>query len=155
MTLRSNLLQFIAGLVFERPVRRLTTDQIRQRLTTGGDTVVTAMRATRDTDAHQRVATHIIGIERWGQARIRELLTGTHIVEEYDHYRPANASMAQLAETMVHTRAETLALLDQLSTAGITLTQQVPHNMFGQMTLAGWLQYLNAHATLESRKLGK
>lgn len=155
MTLRSRFLHLIAGLVFERPVRRLTVEQLRQRLSNGGTTVVTAMRATSDTDAHQRVATHIIGIERWGQARMRELLTGTHIVEEYDHYRPANASMAQLAETMTTTRAETIAILDQLSAAGIALTRQTPHNMFGPMTLAGWLQYLDAHATLESRKLHK
>ena len=155
MTIRANVLHFIAGLVFERPVRSLSADQLRLRLSNGGTTVVAAMRAASDTPTNQGIATHIIGIERWGQARVRELHTGTHTVEEYDHYRPATASMAQLAETMATTRAETIAILDQLSAAGIALTQQVAHNMFGAMTLAGWLQYLAAHASLESRKLRK
>ncbi|MFM7679694.1 MAG: DinB family protein [Roseiflexaceae bacterium] len=155
MTIRARFLHFIAGFVFERPVRRLSADQIRQRLSNGVTTVVAAMRAASDTHTHQRVATHIIGIERWGQARLRELLTRTHTSEEYDHYRPAVASMTHLADLMTNTRAETIAVFDQLCAAGITTTQVAHHNMFGAMTLAGWLQYLNAHASLESRKLRK
>ncbi|MCE2849904.1 MAG: DinB family protein [Roseiflexaceae bacterium] len=155
MTIRSSILHVIAGLVFERPVRTLSTEQLRLRLSNSGNMVVAAMRAAGDTSTHQGVATHIIGIERWGQARLRELLTRTHTSEEYDRYRPAVASMTHLAELMASTRAETIAVFDQLCAAGIATTQVTHHNMFGAMTLAGWLQYLAAHASLESRKLRK
>jgi hypothetical protein len=155
VTIRSTMLHFVAGLVFERPVRTLSADQLRMRLSDGGNIVVAAMRAASDTSTHQRIATHIIGIECWGQARLRELLTRSHTSEEYDRYRPAATSLIHLAELMTSTRAETIAVFDQLCAAGIAPTQVAHHNMFGAMTVAGWLQYLHAHASLESRKLRK
>lgn len=155
MSVRSVLLHTVAHLVFERPAQSLTSAHMQQRLTTGGDAVVAAMRHTSDTPAHQAIATHIIGIERWGQARLRDALTHTSTVEAYDHYRPASAPMAQLAALMHATRADTCALAVQLADPANNAAHTAQHNTFGALSIAGWLQYLHRHSIMESRKLGK
>lgn len=155
MDIKAWLLHRIAQHFFVRPVRHISTAQMRTRLQTGGDVIAHTMMQAADTHAHQRVATHIIGIERWSQARLRDILTATPHTEEYDHYRPADAPMPQLAEIMRATRADTLALYAQLVDAGVVATQTARHNTFGDMSMLGWLQYLYLHGDLERRKLGK
>lgn len=155
MGIKSTLLHVVTALVFERPVRGLDADSMRNRLIQSGDAMVSAIRTAGDITANQDTATHIIGIERWGQARLRDALNGSYTSEEYDGYRPASAPITQLADLMQTTRAETVAVLAQLVSAGIPLTTTIPHNTFGDMTVAGWLQYIQGHGAIESRKLRK
>jgi hypothetical protein len=84
------------------------------------------------------------------------LLGATPFREEYDNYQPpAHHTVAELADIMQQTRAQSCAIVQQLADANIDLQQRVSHNQFGTLTASGWLVYIRSHATIESKKLHK
>jgi hypothetical protein len=63
--------------------------------------------------------------------------------------------MAGMAQAFTTTRAETLAVVDQLIAANIDDTPKAPHNQMGPLTARGWMRYLHMHSTWEAKKLKK
>lgn len=135
----------------ERGARHMSYDDLAQRLRTSGERVSARFGAAADTSANRLAANHIIGIERWGQHRLRTLLGEPLVMDEYDGYRPGEEmTMAALSEAFESTRAGTLQLIDALQQAGVPVTQTAPHNDLGDFSVGGWLYYLDSHATRES-----
>jgi hypothetical protein len=73
--------------------------------------------------------------------------------DEYDSYRPQDMPWADLQSLFHATRSETISLVKSLRMANIDLHTRVPHNSIGSLSLLGWLAYINAHASMESRKI--
>ena len=149
MGVRSTLVNSFLG----RPFNRFNAEQIAQRLELSGRTLERTVAAAADSPHNRSLLSHIIGIERWGQSRLRVPLGAALTRDEYDGYRPArDADWPALQTAFAATRRETVALTQQL---GAALDQPVTvlHNQFGQLRLRSWLRYLDLHANLEVKKL--
>jgi hypothetical protein len=146
---------FFRKLIIDRKSNGLTLPQLRENLQQETQAVLHHHTQAADTEKNKAQMRHIIGIERWGQSRLRTLLGEPLLTrEEYDNYAPADSlSMAELGETFAETRERLLGLIGELENAGISPTKTIPHNQMGNMTLRSWLYYLNFHATNEARQI--
>jgi hypothetical protein len=150
------LFGFAAHLLFERPGRTLDYAAHITDLRESGDTLVTRFRTARDDQHNRTLLRHIIGIEHWAQARLRELLGAAPFREEYDKYQPsAQLTVSELAQVLQQTRQQSCAITQQLADAHVDLQQRVTHNQFGPLSVSGWLVYIRSHGMLESKKLHK
>lgn len=147
---------FAAHVFFERPGRTLDYTAHVNGLRTSGEMLVTQFRTARDNQHNRTLIRHIIGIEHWAQARLRELLGAAPFREEYDKYQPsAQLTVSELAHVMQQTRQQSCAIVQQLADAHIDLNQRITHNQFGPLSASGWLVYIRSHAVIESKKLHK
>lgn len=138
----------------ERGARGKSYAELTERLAREQESVAQRMAQAADTPRNRAVAAHIIGIERWGQRRLRTLLGEPLLHDEYDGYRPSGElAPAALAEEFRATRQATVALAQELAAAGADLNATVPHNDAGPMRAGGWLNYLNMHASMEAKRL--
>lgn len=138
----------------ERQARGKSYADFQRALQSTGTTVHERFRASADSPAHRQAGRHIIGIEAWSQSRLRVALGAPLQMDEYDGYAPPETQeLAALAETFAGTRAATAQLVSELEAASVPLTRKVPHNDLGELSVAGWLSYIIAHAGRESRRL--
>jgi hypothetical protein len=143
-----------AQVAFELPGRRRLLATYAPRLERAGETVLSRIAAVPHTEFNHRVVTHIIGIERWGQQRLKVALGEPLLDDEYTGYRPPkDAPWDGLSEQFLATRRATVELVDALVEADADPQQLIPHNGYGPLTVRGWLQYLITHADFESKKL--
>jgi hypothetical protein len=150
----SRIIHFVGGIFFERPVRGMSAEGMRAKLSTSQSTFLAALRDKSDSVANKELLAHIIGIEQWAHARIKQAYTGVIITEEYDGYRPApDTSYADLVHIADTTRTDSIALLHTVITANIALTTPIEHPQFGSLSLAAWFQYIMSHSMIEAKKL--
>jgi hypothetical protein len=153
MGVRENVRHAAAVLVFEVPNRTKALDIFRKQLEASGKRLLARVNALSDTEFNRRVFNHIIGIERWGQRRLRVALGEPFIHDEYNGYRPPReADWETLKREFQTTRADTVALVGQLQQADIT-NVRILHNFYGNLSVRSWLRYLEMHAGWESRKM--
>ncbi len=139
---------------FERSARGATYTELTQRLTDSQSDLATRLRQAGDTPRNRKQACHLIGIERWGQRRLRVALGEPFVRDEYDAYCPdSNLGMTALTQAFIETRAETVTLASALEQKQIPLTKQVVHNDAGELSVGAWLGYLNSHAVREGKQL--
>lgn len=144
----------VTGMMFERPAQKLTLDQLGSLLEQSGSDLMDRFAAAPATDANGDQLRHIIGIERWGQSRLRVALGDALQDDDYDAYRPADdLDWDALQEMFRVTRADTLALAHALDRAGLDTTVTVPHNQYGKLTVYAWLRYLDVHSKLEGQRI--
>lgn len=153
MSLLSPVYRAAGKFVFNRPARKKVYAQVIHSLKQNQDNVLARLEAAEQSDRNHAVMTHIIGIERWAQARLRTLLGEPMDGGEYDPYRPsADTPWSELATLFEDARQETIELARTLEAKGIE-TETAPHNMFGDLTPRGWMVYLEGHAATESKRL--
>jgi hypothetical protein len=153
MTLQSKLKSWIAGFLIERPAKKLTLAQLAASLEASGLQMEQRMVESGDTPSNRERAYHIIGIERWGQRRLQVALGGELIMDRYHEYRPApDLDWQELRATFRATRQDTIALVERIEKAGVDAVL-VPHNDFGDLSVRGWLRYLDYHASLEGKRI--
>jgi hypothetical protein len=148
----------IIGSIFRRFTelsgQKLKLAEWPDELEKSGEVVNGRFQASTGTNKHHSTGRHIIGIERWGQSRLRVFLGEKLVMDEYDGHQPAtDLDMAALADAFTETRQATVALAAQLHEASLSETKTVPHNDMGDLTVRGWLAYLNTHASRESGRL--
>ncbi len=142
-----------ADFILERPVRGKSFAQLADKLALSGQILEDRIRRARDTERNRQILSHIIGIERWGQSRLRVFLGEPLALDEYDGYRPPqDAGWDELGQAFQATRRQTLALIQELASRDPGATTRVPHNQFGPLTARGWIRYLDFHANAESKK---
>lgn len=147
------LRETITNRFLERPFKGLTAEQMAERLELDGRTLERTFAAAKDSEANRRLLSHITGIERWGQSRLRVALGAPLVMDEYDGYRPPReANWVELQDAFHSTRQETVALARQMDHA-LAAGVKTPHNQFGPLTVRSWLRYLNIHANMEAKKL--
>ena len=151
-----SLVQRLIGLarrpMAEGAARGKNLEQLGADLQASGATMDARLARAADTPGHREAIAHWVGIERWGQRRLRVAL-GEPFVEDGHHpYRPDVAEgMEALGRAFRATRAETVALVGRLREAGVDTSTTVRHNDLGELTVAGWLAYLIQHPEQESR----
>ncbi len=154
MGLKTSIFGMIRYLMFERSANKLTLDQLADNLAKDGSKIKERISKAPDNDRNRNQLIHIIGIERWGQSRLKVALGETFIRDEYDGYSPpVTASWNELRTAFHEMRDETVSITRELSKANITSERTVHHNDFGDMSLHGWLRYLTFHANQESRRI--
>lgn len=127
--------------------------QMAQTLAHSGKALSQQFEKLSNNDRNRQVLNHIIGIERWGQSRLRVALGEALVRDEYNGYRPARETdWVTLKQQFTETRAATVALVQDLDKAGV-VSRKVWHNRYGEITVKGWLRYLNIHANMESKKM--
>lgn len=143
----------IALLIIELPARIAGLNRLITRLEKNGQALEKRFLKINDRAANQQILTHMIGIERWGQRRLRVALGESLVTEEYDHYRPAQQDWRMLQQTFLSVRQETVSLGKSLRMAGVDPNTRILHNQFGEISLLGWFYYLNIHASIESLQI--
>lgn len=149
MSLRSTFVNLLLGRAF----KGMDADAIARRLELSGRTLERTFAAAQESPHNRALLSHITGIERWGQSRLRVALGAPLVRDEYDSYRPPReADWTALQSAFAATRTETVAITRQL---GAALDQPIAvlHNQFGPLRLRTWLRYLDMHASMEAKKL--
>ena len=146
-------LNFLKGRM-ENASTKQTFDALIADLQSGGVKLNTTLAQKPDADKNRSTLAHIIGIERWGQHRLRSLLGEPLVIDEYDGYCPAKTtSWPELVKLFATTRAESVTLAQNLQQRGIGKSVTVPHNSFGDLSVGAWLSYLTAHASREALQI--
>lgn len=154
MSIADTIVHTLSKPFIEWPVWGKSLDAMAGQLERGLEPILDRFQRGGDSEQNRRVLSHIIGIERWGQNRLRMFLGNPLVMDEYNGYRPSReTSGAELVEMMKSTRAETVALARQIGGQGASTVKTMPHNQFGPLTPRGWMFYLYFHARAESRKM--
>lgn len=142
-------------LMIDRKAKKLTVNELVGMLRSNHQTLLEQVRAAPDNETNRRQLSHAIGIERWGQSRLRVALGDPLNMEEYNRYRPKReVAMEQLVEQFDTTRQETLAIAEELTAVSTNIgDNQIEHNMMGPMTVRSWLYYLDMHSNFELQKV--
>ncbi|MEM7130925.1 MAG: hypothetical protein AAF702_31680 [Chloroflexota bacterium] len=131
-----------------------SVEALMSELAKSKESIANQLASAEDTDGHREKLAHVIGIERWGQSRLKVALGESLKMDEYDGYRPETTkTVSELAEDFSQTRDETLAIAEQLKAIPGVETQTVTHNDMGEMRVRSWLQYLEMHAAFELRRV--
>ena len=126
--------------------------QLAAELEASGDTMNARLTGVADTPGNRDAIAHWVGIERWGQRRLRVALGEALLDDGHHPYRPDETDGVEaLRRAFTETRAETLALARELRAAGVDPSTTVRHNDLGELTVTGWLAYLLQHPEQESR----
>lgn len=149
-----SLLGSVIRFFLELQVANRSYDQVAQQLQSSQKSVSDRIFNASEKHNNHKLARHIVGMERWGQHRLRCALGEPLVMDDVDGYiLKESHSGGHIAQDFDIARRETLALVQVLSsTAGIE-KQKVHHNELGPLSVKGWLMYLNAHAEIESKKL--
>lgn len=136
----------------QRRSRGRSLAELADALAASADTVTERIAAAADTPANREAANHIYGIESWGRNRLGVARGAPLVLDGYRPYRlPDDTPIAELAAAFAAGRAATVTLARELAAAGIDPATTVRHNDLGELSVAGWLHYLEAHASRESR----
>lgn len=146
------LVGLFVGALVERPARRMGPAALVARLEAGRAGVPALLEGAGDAAAVKQLR-HVIGIERWGQRRLRVALGDVaYQRDEHQAYLPSEAeTRAQLLERFDAVRVETVDLARRL-VAEARLGEKVEHNALGPVTALGWLRYLQMHGEWEARR---
>ena len=144
---------WFAYLLIELPARRIGMDHLIERLEKSNGLLERRITAASRRPQNQDILSRMIGIERWGQRCLRAALGEPLHLEDYEAFCPSGQAWSELHDTLRAARQNTIRLGKTLRMAGVDPTTLIPHNQFGEMSLLGWLYYLNLHANLVSLRL--
>lgn len=151
-----SIVQKLIGLV-RRPMAEMHArgndiEDLAGELEASGRQLEERMAGKPDKPTNREAVAHWVGIERWGQRRLRVALGEPFVEDEHHPYRPdVEKTFEALRKDFAETRAQTVALAKQLDEADVDPDMTVPHNDLGDMSLRGWLAYLIQHPDQESR----
>ena len=127
-------------------------EDLADELETSGHDMMRRMEGKPDTNGNREAVAHWIGIERWGQRRLKVTLGEPLVMDEHYPYKPeGEKSFEELTKVFAETRKDTVALARTLDEAGVDPDGTVPHNDLGDLTVRGWLAYLIQHPDQEAR----
>jgi hypothetical protein len=154
MGVKETITAFVAQQFIEKPAGKKSVADLASELALGSQTIDERAAKAGDAEKANVVLRHIIGIERWGQRRLRVFLGDKPTNDEYDGYQPgADLTPEQMRECFRTTRSETVKLAERLARSKVAPDATVQHNSFGPISLRAWLGYLHAHANRESKRM--
>ena len=126
--------------------------ELADELEASGRVMDERMAGKPDTPGNREAIAHWVGIERWGQRRLRVALGEPLVEDAYHPYRPDKAEGVEaLREAFAETREGTVALARDLADEGVDPERTIRHNDLGDLSVRGWLAYLIQHPEQESR----
>ena len=150
MGLKEAVSHFAGRVFFDQPARKLSLGEHADALRRSGKDIEARLAGAAGDDRQRAALRHVIGIERWGQSRLRVFLGDAFASAGHrPHLPPESASWQELVREFGEMRAQTVALAERLAAENPTST--VPHNQFGELSAHGWLRYLNGHGARELR----
>jgi hypothetical protein len=149
----SPFLSLAKNLLIEWPAAGRSYGQLATTLERSGLKLQARLAGAPDAPANRKQLCHIIGLERWGQRRLRSALGEPPAADEMDDYIPPAIPVPDLVAALAATRTETVVLARQLEARRIPRDATVEHNQFGPLTPRGWLAYLNTHANIEATRV--
>lgn len=149
------MLQRIIGVLLRASTRRRARGRdvgsAAEALEASRPRVAKTIATARDTARHRDVAAHVVGIERWGQSRLRVALGAPFTADGHHPYRPpVDGGLEALRAAFEATRADTVALARELAEADVDPARTVRHDHLGELTVVEWLVYLDDHARRDS-----
>ncbi len=152
----SFITKIFASMMFERPARKHNYQEFARLLDEKGKVIESRIEKGDGSGKQHSTLTHVIGIEKWAQSRIRVALGDAYKQEEYMVYRPAKeTAWADLLPIFRETRAESVALAKQLAAKNVPIDTKVQHNQFDDFSTRAWLQYIMGHADFESKRIAR
>ena len=149
-----NPIGMIFRLYFTWQSRNKSLNELISQSEASGKTIWDDLKDKSDTPANREKLRHIIGIERWGQRRLKTLLGEPPLTDEYNGYQPAESlDFKALRAEFKSTRAETAKLLRTLQKKGLAKTGQAYHNSMGEIPITVWAGYLTMHANMEYKRI--
>ncbi len=136
------------GLVwyFERRARGKSYSRYKEKIEETSTQIVSIFSDSKDNEKSRWLFTHVIGMEKWMQQRIKVALGEPFVRDEYDIYRPSqDEPWDKLQQLFVETRNESVQLCDALDAKQANGSQKILHNEFGDLSVKGWLEYLLFH----------
>jgi hypothetical protein len=149
MAVKESIFHWVGRVMFERPAGKRSVVEHAAELSKSGDEVRARIARKSGTPKNVARLRHVVGIERWGQARLRVFLGDPLVMDGHHGYKPTSTDWDTLQAEFASARADTVALAARLTTTDLPRT--VPHNQFGPLTERGWLQYIRGHAQTESK----
>jgi hypothetical protein len=143
----------ILRVVFERRARRQGLPALADALEANGGRLAVRF-ASAEGDAARATLRHVVGIERWGQRRLA-VAEGEPLdpAGHQPHLPPDDADLDALREAFSATRAATVEQARRLAADGAAGAPRIPHPDLGELSVGGWLAYLDGHARIEARRL--
>ncbi len=152
MRLIQRLIGLFRSTIAERQARTKGFDALAAELESSGRDLDARLDGVPDTAANREAIAHWVGIERWGQRRLRVALGEPFVLDGYHGYRPeTDAGTEELRRALADTRRETVDLAHRLNEAGVDPATTVRHNDLGELSLRGWLAYLEQHPRQEAQ----
>jgi len=149
-----NPVSFIFRTVFQFQIINKSLNDLIEAAKEGGQTILAHLANKPDTPENRQQMRHVIGIERWGQRRLKTMSGEPAIHDEYDGYQPEETlDLAALRAEFSTVRAETLTIVDAIQEKGVADTATANHNGMGDVSLRMWLRYLTMHANFESKRV--
>ncbi len=154
MGFKSTLLEFVGKIFFERPGSKRSFDELAQELESSGAQIEERLAGFSPAPKDRERMRHIIGIERWGQRRLRVFLGEPFVMDGHHPYKPDETlDWPALLDAFKETRAQTLAMIDTLAASNPESSDPVAHNEFGKFSARGWLKYIEGHARSEAKSI--
>ena len=154
MAIKQRLEKFGKWMIIERPANKNTRAELLEMLIQSGEKLADRISMSRNTLINRIQLAHIIGIERWGQRRLRVFLGESFVAEDHDRHVPdRDRPMAELRAMFRNTRRETISLARKLLEADPSPEASVLHNQYGELSLKEWLYYLHMHADMEGKRI--
>ncbi|GJM41929.1 MAG: hypothetical protein DHS20C20_22110 [Ardenticatenaceae bacterium] len=146
--------RLFTSLMLEQPARKLTMSAWGEKLAASGKAISLKLEKCRESQQNRQHLSHIIGVEQWGQSRLRVGLGEPFKEDSLDAYLPSqNRSWEQLKIEFRIARRKTVALAEELDNKQVDQFLQVKHNQYGDITLGAWLRYLDFYGKRESKKI--
>ena len=140
-------LRAIAPSLFNWQTRGQNTAELQESLQASGQRMGQKLVETQPYKRNYALLRHIIGIERWGQSRLKVALGEPFVFDEYDDYRPVmGLSWNELQDEFAQTREQTTILAQQIRENDSYHSYRILHNQLGELSVDGWLYYLRIHA---------
>ncbi len=156
MSLMGRLIGRILRPILERQAKGRSAESFSSSLERTGNEAAARLQGAPDTPHNREVVNHIVGIERWGAHRLRVALGEPLVLDSYRAYRlPEGSDVATLRRAFTETRQDTGLLVSELDSADPALGTTVRHNDLGELSVGGWLAYLEGHAKREVGRLKK
>ena len=139
--------------MLEQQARKRTMQELAQSLEHSGEKTAARLQRAAGTAHNREIANHIVGIERWGQRRLRVATGEPFVMDRYRSYRlPEHTDLQGLRSAFISTRRETVRLARMLDGTSVSPTMKIRHNDFGELSIKGWFAYLDGHAKRESSR---
>jgi hypothetical protein len=137
-------------ILIEFPAHRIGFENLIRRLEKAGVTLDHRLENMSDRSTNRKILARIIRGERWSQRRMSVTLGELVPHDRPEDYQPEYSDWHALRAAFHTTRQKTISLCKTLRMAGVDPQTCIFHDRWGEISLLGWVYYLNLRVTLQN-----